>query len=90
MSKTPKPTPEQEAAFNSNSASRPIVVDSGYSISEYGLTKREWLAGLAMQGLCGCPDSINWKATQIATHAVEQADELLLALATPQTKKEME
>ncbi len=44
-----------------------------------GLTKREYFAALAMQGLLACPD-IAASRKAIAEEAVQQADELLKAL----------
>jgi len=59
-----------------------------------GLTKREYFAALAMQGLCAVPDEDYWtqncgmafeewranSLTRNATHAVLTADALLAAL----------
>lgn len=47
----------------------------------HGLTKREWFAGLAMQGMIAVPGHVNTTAATIATWAVEQADALLAELA---------
>lgn len=44
--------------------------------NQLGLTKREYFAGLAMQGLIACPDSSGNFAT-IADDAISFADALL-------------
>lgn len=55
----------------------PIEYQTSYYFE--GLTKREYFAGLAMQGLCACSDlAISRKA--LAEEAVKQADELLKQL----------
>lgn len=46
----------------------------------YGLTKREYFAGLAMQGLLGSGRRYTDMPKQIAEAAVKQADELLKQL----------
>lgn len=46
-----------------------------------GLTKREYFAAMAMQGLLACPD-IAASREAIAEESVKQADELLKALET--------
>jgi hypothetical protein len=43
--------------------------------TDYGLTKREYFAGLAMQGYCSDPNVSNFDNT--ARDAVKQADALL-------------
>jgi hypothetical protein len=60
------------------------IVGSAFSDNYQGLTKREYFAGLAMQGLLANQYSIdkhneaeiNW----IAKHSIMQADELLKQL----------
>jgi hypothetical protein len=48
--------------------------------NEYrGLTKREYFAGLAMQGLCACPD-LAVSRIELAIESIKQADELLKQL----------
>lgn len=47
----------------------------------FGLTKREYFAAMAMQGLLAYPDITN-SARIIAEESVKQADELLKALET--------
>jgi len=47
-----------------------------------GLTKREWIAARAMQGLSANPNLVNGSTTSlIADWAVEQADALIERLA---------
>ena len=52
--------------------------------TEYGLTKREYFAGLAMQGLIAgrwaCPDNVPNDVKTIVEQAVIHADELLKQL----------
>ena len=54
-------------------------VDSQKQYLQEGLTKREYFAGLAMQGLMACPD-IAASREAIAEESVKQADELLKVL----------
>jgi hypothetical protein len=50
-----------------------------------GLTKREYFAGLIIQGLCACPDlALSRKA--LAEEAVKQADDLLAELDKTKTE----
>ena len=44
-----------------------------------GLTKREYFAGLAMQGFCACPN-LEISREGLAIESVRQADELLKQL----------
>jgi hypothetical protein len=50
-----------------------------------GLTKREYFAGLIMQGLCACPDLALLRKA-LAEEAVKQADDLLAELDKPETE----
>ena len=61
------------SAINGNS---PVFPDGIYSD---GLTKREWLAGMALQGLLACP-TVNEPPHAIAKAALDNADALLAAL----------
>ena len=45
-----------------------------------GLTKREYFAGLAMQGMLANKDVINMVSIKTAERAIEYADELLKQL----------
>jgi hypothetical protein len=66
---------------NGKQCTYPITIeDNGNpSVTHLGLTKREYFAALAMQGLLACPD-IAASRKAIAEEAVQQADELLKAL----------
>ena len=59
----------------------PITIeDNGNaSVTHLGLTKREYFAAMAMQGLMACPD-ISASREAIAEESVKQADDLLKAL----------
>jgi hypothetical protein len=46
-----------------------------------GLNKRELFAAMAMQGLSANPDLIHWSHEELAEHAREAADTLLVELA---------
>jgi hypothetical protein len=46
----------------------------------YGLTKREYFAGLAMIGLYSMKDTICWTDEDIAKMSVKQSDALLAEL----------
>lgn len=49
------------------------------SVSQIGLTKREWFAGMAMQGLCaGSPVDIS--EDKIVSWSISMADALIAAL----------
>lgn len=54
--------------------------DAVYSSGEQGLTKREYFAAMAMQGLCSHEEIGLESETKIAKVAVRQADALIAAL----------
>lgn len=64
-----------EKAFNQS--------ESGFT-QKFGLTKREWFAGMAMQGICANQSSVdnnsNTSHEWAATKAVAIADEILKQL----------
>ena len=61
-------------------------LQNGYGgILQTGLTKREYFAGLAMQGLLACPN-IAGNYEIIAKESVNWADELLKQLENETTK----
>lgn len=68
-----------------NAPAMPWVVE-GMDMSDVqtfgtgGLTKREWFAGLAMQGVLAGPDSPNFEDDSVARSAVDLADALIAAL----------
>jgi hypothetical protein len=51
----------------------------GNDAPQDGLTKREYFAALAMQGLLACPNNVNM-AQDIAKGAVIVADQLIIEL----------
>ena len=67
---------EKQGAF-------PITIeDNGNaSVTHLRLSKREYFAAMAMQGLLACPD-IAASREAIAEESVKQADDLLKALET--------
>ena len=66
---------------NSDDAAFPFVLSPGNEWNQEGLTKREYFAVAAMQGICANPDLPLISAKKIAEESVEQADELLNALS---------
>lgn len=66
---------------DADNAAFPIGDNIRYN-PQYGLTKREYFAALAMQGLGASRiGSEEWNAELIATYSVELADALLKRLA---------
>ncbi len=64
-----------KATMNGQSTAFPTDIDDG-------LTKREWFAGMAMQGLIACEIvMVSGDATELAKFAVEHADALIKKLA---------
>lgn len=57
-----------------------------FHAEQIGLTKREYFAAMALQGLCAIPSTRGSNADHAAV-AVSMADELLKALETNQTKQ---
>jgi len=58
-----------------------------YKKQANGLTKREYFAGLAMQGLLSADTDCDWSDKDVAIEAVATADSLLAALETKDTNK---
>ncbi len=56
------------------------AVPDGIPIVTAGLTKREYFAAAAMNGLLACPASPGWSEPQVAWFAIAQADELIKKL----------
>lgn len=71
-------TREDKAKINGSNSVNAIDYDKCYL--EEGLTKREYFAGLAMQGLCANPNTFNMSYEEIAQYSIKQADELLKQL----------
>lgn len=73
---------------NKNKPAYPAKIHESERLDEYkllGLTKRELIAAMAMQGLCGpeyqaSESHSNDKAERVAKQAVKLADELLKQL----------
>ena len=55
-------------------------VADGAAVYATGLTKREYFAGLAMQGYCANPEMRHTSIEAIGKYSVQQADALLSAL----------
>lgn len=53
---------------------------SQYFNVEFGLTKREHFAGLAMQGMMANPEFKEWDSIRIVKESIVTADELLKQL----------
>lgn len=49
---------------------------------QVGLTKREYFAALALQGLCANPEYIHWSDEKVSGMAIGEADRLIEALNT--------
>jgi hypothetical protein len=66
---------------NSKQAAYPFYAtdNEGRTVQNEGLTKREYFAGLAMQGMCA--QFGHGKPEDYAKRAIEYADELLKQLA---------
>lgn len=63
-----------------NNADMPAMPVENTSDYYHGLTKREYFAGLAMQGLLGEDVNHGYNVRTVAKWAVEQADALLYEL----------
>lgn len=80
-----------ESKINPNDPAYPINIPEGHTlvngIPGNGLTKREYFAGLAMQGLCAYNGSSGSNAGpgNIAVRSLEIADALLAELNKPVT-----
>jgi hypothetical protein len=57
-----------------------FTLQDDYSENAYGLTKREYFAAKAMQGLCANPEQIMETPEEIAELSIKFADELLKQL----------
>lgn len=61
-----------------NDSTFPIFNDMGWAY-QYGLTKREYFAAIAMQGLLACP-TLDATSRNFSIAAVKAADALILEL----------
>lgn len=57
----------------------PIPFKDGEA-NHLGLTKREYFAGLAMQGIIGKQGTSTWKPKDFAIFSIDMADEILKQL----------
>jgi len=55
----------------------PVVNPLFSAILSDGMTRRQWLTGLAMQGMLSNPESWNLSAEKIAEYAYKLADAIL-------------
>lgn len=44
-----------------------------------GMSLRDWFAGMALQGLCAAPGTVNWDQRRHAKAAYEYADAMIVA-----------
>lgn len=54
--------------------------DGSSHVNENGVSKREYFAGIAMQGLLSSVDIINFESESLVSDAVRISDELINAL----------
>jgi len=71
---------------NSKQSAFPRGFQDNQPLQTFGLTKREYFAGLAMQGLMANPHAIEWSEKQICMFSLTHADELLKQLETTNPK----
>lgn len=69
-------TKKNDAAFAKAAFYHP---EGGIDSPQIGLTKREYFAAVAMQGLLACPNNVNM-AQDIAKGAIIMADQLIIEL----------
>lgn len=61
---------------------------SEYSPKDAGMTRRQWFAGMAMQGILAADPALRIKPDVIASWAYEQADAMLAHEAMERGEKE--
>lgn len=76
MSYTPLPTRNKKSETIADDHAFPRKL--GYNMSD-GLSKREYFAAVALQGLLACPNNVNM-AQDIAKGAIIVADQLIIEL----------
>jgi len=76
MSYTPLPTGNKKSKTTADNDAFPRKLGHGFS---EGLSKREYFAAMALQGLLACPNNVNM-AQDIAKGAVIMADQLIIEL----------
>ena len=65
---------------NGNVPAHPIQYQDGWNENETGLSKREYFAGLAMQGILANQTLTSKLCSQVAKWSVEMSDALLAEL----------
>lgn len=65
--------------LNKDEPAHPVVVHNS-GIHKYGLTKREYFAGLALQGFITADAEDNYSYTELSERSVKAADTLLQEL----------
>lgn len=73
----------EQSIYNGNEPANPIESNSAY---RGGLTKREYFAGLAMQGVCSTDSAMVNSSQILAEWSVEMADALLIQLRKNKTE----
>ena len=64
----------------------PLISDEGYIINA-GLTKREYFAAMALQGIIANKDGLDIKIERIVESAVDTADALIEELSKTKTNE---
>lgn len=70
-----------KAKFLGKEQAFPFIIPSGQPEVNWGMSYRQWLVGLAMQGLLTDPAKYESSEASVAEYAVRQADAILEALA---------
>jgi hypothetical protein len=66
-----------------NDSAFPLVVSQASSEAYMGLTKREWLAGMALEGMLAGSRGLSISKEQFASQAAALADALIAELSKP-------
>lgn len=79
---TPAFPGEGDPYYEGNDGQLRLRSEFGVPMEPYkGLTKREWLIGMAMQGLCANPSAWECPSRALADFAIDQADSILEKIA---------